>query len=130
MGTGDWLRGQTEHCLMAVRGRPTVTLEPNHAAARADARAQPQADEFYALVESLCPARSTVGSSCSPAKRGPAGSPPAPRSAVREGCLMQTFAQRLQFGRSAEERVARVLQHRYGCHVVPATTHAAQAPSG
>ena len=33
---------------------------------------------------------------------------------------MQSFAQRLQFGRSAEERVARVLQHRYGCHVVPA----------
>jgi hypothetical protein len=26
MGTGDWLRGQTEHCLLAVRGRPTVTL--------------------------------------------------------------------------------------------------------
>jgi len=33
---------------------------------------------------------------------------------------MQSFAQRLQFGRSAEERVARVLQHRFGCHVVPA----------
>ncbi len=33
---------------------------------------------------------------------------------------MQTFAQRLEFGRSAEERVARVLQHRYGCYVVPA----------
>ena len=33
---------------------------------------------------------------------------------------MQTFAQRLQFGRSAEERVAHLLQHRYGCYVVPA----------
>jgi hypothetical protein len=22
MGTGDWLRGRTEHCLLAVRGRP------------------------------------------------------------------------------------------------------------
>ena len=26
MGMGEWLRGQTEHCIMAVRGKPTVTL--------------------------------------------------------------------------------------------------------
>src|SRR4029079_7172165 len=26
MGAGDWLRGQTEHCLMAVRGKPIVNL--------------------------------------------------------------------------------------------------------
>src|SRR3972149_5000507 len=26
MGVGDWLRGKTEHCLLCVRGRPTVTL--------------------------------------------------------------------------------------------------------
>ena len=26
MGMGDWLRGQTEHCLMAVRGKPIVEL--------------------------------------------------------------------------------------------------------
>ena len=26
MGTGDWLRGQTEHAIMAVRGKPIVTL--------------------------------------------------------------------------------------------------------
>ena len=38
---------------------------------------------------------------------------------------MQTFTQRLEFGRSAEERVARVLQHRYGCHVVPAYDYSA-----
>ena len=25
-GTGDWLRGQSEQCIMAVRGAPTVTL--------------------------------------------------------------------------------------------------------
>jgi N6-adenosine-specific RNA methylase IME4 len=25
-GTGDWLRSQTEHCIMAVRGKPIVTL--------------------------------------------------------------------------------------------------------
>lgn len=26
MGIGDWLRGQTEHCRLAVRGKPTVKL--------------------------------------------------------------------------------------------------------
>jgi hypothetical protein len=34
--------------------------------------------------------------------------------------MMHTFAQRLQFGRTAEECVAHLLQHRFGCHVVPA----------
>lgn len=29
MGTGDWLRGKTEHCLMAVRGKPIITWKPN-----------------------------------------------------------------------------------------------------
>jgi N6-adenosine-specific RNA methylase IME4 len=56
MGMGDWLRGQTEHCLMAVKGKPTVTLtnqttvvegkSPEHSA---------KPDEFYEMVESLCP---------------------------------------------------------------------------
>ena len=32
---------------------------------------------------------------------------------------MESFAQRLAFGRTAEETIARILQHRYGCHVVP-----------
>ena len=57
MGTGDWLRGQTEHCLMAVRGRPVVTLTNQttllHAPMREHSR---KPDAFYALVESLCPA--------------------------------------------------------------------------
>jgi N6-adenosine-specific RNA methylase IME4 len=26
LGCGDWLRGQTEHCLIGVRGAPIVTL--------------------------------------------------------------------------------------------------------
>ena len=26
LGTGDWLRGRTEHCLMAVKGHPVVNL--------------------------------------------------------------------------------------------------------
>jgi len=56
MGTGDWLRGQTEHCLMAVRGHPTVTLTNQttllHGPLREHSR---KPDEFYSLVESLCP---------------------------------------------------------------------------
>jgi hypothetical protein len=32
---------------------------------------------------------------------------------------MDNFAKRLAFGRTAEETVARILQWRYGCHVVP-----------
>src|ERR1700722_12492614 len=30
MGTGEWLRGQTEHCLLAIRGRPAF-VNGNHA---------------------------------------------------------------------------------------------------
>ena len=26
MGTGEWLRGQTEHCMLAVRGKPVILL--------------------------------------------------------------------------------------------------------
>lgn len=56
MGTGDWLRGQTEHCLMAVRGKPTVTLTKQTTALVAPLREHSRKpDEFYALVESLCP---------------------------------------------------------------------------
>jgi N6-adenosine-specific RNA methylase IME4 len=55
-GTGDWLRGQSEHCLMAVRGKPVVTLTNQstilHAKNREHSR---KPDEFYALVEALCP---------------------------------------------------------------------------
>ncbi|MGA2513319.1 MAG: MT-A70 family methyltransferase, partial [Candidatus Limnocylindrales bacterium] len=56
MGTGDWLRGQTEHCLMCVRGHPTVTLTNQttllHGPMREHSR---KPDEFFTLVESLCP---------------------------------------------------------------------------
>ena len=44
IGTGDWLRGQTEHCIMATWGNPVVrghSVKP---------------PEFYDLVERLCPA--------------------------------------------------------------------------
>lgn len=56
MGVGDWLRGQTEHCILAVRGKPIVTLTNQttllHAPLREHSR---KPDEFYALVEALCP---------------------------------------------------------------------------
>ena len=56
MGVGDWLRGQTEHCLMAVKGKPIVTLTNQttvlHAPTREHSR---KPDEFYAMVEALCP---------------------------------------------------------------------------
>lgn len=56
MGAGDWLRGKTEHALLCTRGRPTVTLTNQttliHGLRREHSR---KPDEFYALVESLCP---------------------------------------------------------------------------
>jgi len=56
MGTGDWLRGQTEHCLLATRGRPAILLTNQttvlHGPLREHSR---KPDEFYALVEALCP---------------------------------------------------------------------------
>ena len=57
MGMGDWLRGQTEHAILATRGSPTVTLTNQttllHAPVRGHSVKPP---EFYDLVESLCPA--------------------------------------------------------------------------
>jgi N6-adenosine-specific RNA methylase IME4 len=56
MGTGDWLRGQTEHCLMAIRGKPTVMLTNQTTAIHGPMREHSRKpEEFYALVESLCP---------------------------------------------------------------------------
>lgn len=56
-GYGDWLRGRTEHCLMAVRGTPIVHLTNQTTAFNGPMRANSQKpDEFYKLVEDLCPA--------------------------------------------------------------------------
>jgi len=56
IGTGEWLRGQTEHCLLAARGKPAFFHE-NHStvleAARREHSRKPE--EFYALVEEACP---------------------------------------------------------------------------
>ncbi len=57
LGTGHYLRSQSEHCLLAVRGKPVLTLTNQttvlHATRREHSR---KPDEFYELVESLCPA--------------------------------------------------------------------------
>lgn len=60
MGLGDWLRGQTEHCLLAVKGKPVVRLsnQTTLLQGRVGEHSEKPA-EFYRLVESLCP-----GSKC------------------------------------------------------------------
>jgi N6-adenosine-specific RNA methylase IME4/ribosomal protein S14 len=56
-GNGDWLRGQTEHVILAVRGQPIVTLTNQSTRLDAPARGHSvKPVEFYDLVESLCPA--------------------------------------------------------------------------
>ena len=56
MGLGDWLRGQSEHCLLAVRGRPLVTLTNQTTMLRSQRNAHSRKPpEFIRLVESLCP---------------------------------------------------------------------------
>ena len=56
VGLGDWLRGQTEHCLLATRGRPVVTLSGQTTVLRGAVREHSRKpEEFYRLVESLCP---------------------------------------------------------------------------
>ena len=58
MGLGDWLRGQTEHCLLCVRGRPVVTLTNQTTALSAPLREHSRKpDEFYVLVDALCHGR-------------------------------------------------------------------------
>jgi ParB family chromosome partitioning protein len=62
MGNGDWLRSQTEHVIMAVRGKPvvqsanltTLLAGPFHLVQKNAHSAKPV--EFYDFVEKLCPA--------------------------------------------------------------------------
>jgi len=57
MGMGAWLRCQTEHCLVATRGNPIVHLTNQTTLLHGPVREHSQKpDEFYVLVESLCPA--------------------------------------------------------------------------
>jgi N6-adenosine-specific RNA methylase IME4 len=57
MGVGDWLRGQTEHCVLATCGKPTVELTNQTTALHAPVGAHSEKPAaFYATVERLCPA--------------------------------------------------------------------------
>ncbi len=56
MGTGDWLRGQTEHCLLAVRGQPIIKLTNQTTVLYGHVREHSRKPEsFYEMVEALCP---------------------------------------------------------------------------
>jgi len=56
MGTGDWLRGQTEHCLLCIRGKPTIVLTNQTTLLHGPLRKHSQKpEEFYTMVEKLCP---------------------------------------------------------------------------
>lgn len=57
IGRGQYLREQTEHCLVAIRGRPVFELGAESTvlqAARLDHSRKP--DAFYGRVEAVCPA--------------------------------------------------------------------------
>jgi ParB/RepB/Spo0J family partition protein len=56
-GMGDWLRGQSEHCLLAVRGNPIVEIKNHSTVIHGPVRKHSQKpDEFYDFVESHSPA--------------------------------------------------------------------------
>jgi N6-adenosine-specific RNA methylase IME4 len=55
IGTGDWLRGQTEHCLLCVKGKTVVSLTNESTALNAPLREHSRKpDEFYQIVDRIC----------------------------------------------------------------------------
>lgn len=55
MGLGRWLRNQTEHCILAIKGTPIVDLKNQTTILTAKKRGHSvKPDEFYDLVDSLC----------------------------------------------------------------------------
>jgi N6-adenosine-specific RNA methylase IME4 len=60
-GTGNWLRGQTEHCILAVRGRPIVRLTTQSTVLQAAGKEHSRKPEaFYRLVEQLCASKARL----------------------------------------------------------------------
>jgi len=56
MGTGSWLRSQSEFCIMAVKGNPKVNLTNQTTVIQGSMREHSRKpDEFYKMVEGLCP---------------------------------------------------------------------------
>lgn len=60
MGTGSWLRSQSEFCIMAVKGKPIHQLTNQTTLLRGPLRKHSQKpEEFYEMVKGLCPG--TIG---------------------------------------------------------------------
>ena len=58
MGTGEWLRGQTEHCLLGSRGKPAFLHGQDGTALDAARRQHSRKpEEFYILVDRTCPGK-------------------------------------------------------------------------
>ena len=56
MGVGDWLRGQTEHCILAVKGHPVMAPPIPPTVLYADVGEHSRKpDAFYELVDTNCP---------------------------------------------------------------------------
>jgi len=56
LGLGHYLRNVTEHCILAVRGKPTIVLDNETTLLEAPVREHSRKpDEFYSLVEKLTP---------------------------------------------------------------------------
>lgn len=56
LGLGDYLRNVTEHCILAIRGKPTFSLTNQTTIIREARREHSRKpDTFYSLVEALCP---------------------------------------------------------------------------
>lgn len=61
MGVGRYLRNITEHCIVAVKGSPKFTLTNQTTLLEAPRREHSRKpDEFFALVEQLCPGRARL----------------------------------------------------------------------
>jgi N6-adenosine-specific RNA methylase IME4 len=55
MGLGDWLRGKTEHCILAIKGKPIKYLTNQTTVLFGESREHSRKpEEFYQLVDSLC----------------------------------------------------------------------------
>lgn len=67
MGVGDWLRGQTEHAILATRGRPAIKDPTPSTLLQAEAGEHSEKPEaFYRLVEDHCPGRRIELFACRP----------------------------------------------------------------
>lgn len=58
MGTGSWLRSQSEFCIMAVKGKPLIHLTNQTTVINGPLREHSRKpDEFYNMVDALCVGR-------------------------------------------------------------------------